>query len=1033
MLTNNANRTTQSSILSHLRESTTPHSVPSNIISPSLLDAWTPEPTAKLPPRKTASTDRESSLPYGRVPQQGKLFSTAGASPQRRQPSDALEAGPNHASPPISPRSAFRQPVYRGNEYQSFGAQLGSSPTTNRPRSMHSQTSPSAPLPHHPQAHFYGTPDIDLGMPKQGAAHRTLREGFFCSFDGLSSSTQSGDIEDVLLVGQGHALEIFRVQENGFDRIGRLEDLRGAVIGAKIIPYQIIERQQLVAVIIHGPFVPLGTNSAAGAEGGDNDGFSPSSSMLQALHTVDNNHYQTTIEVYDFTEGKHIATLFQSPKVAAEIERYDGEARNPSPVGNMKVQAKGRFIVVSSGTSGEVFVFEITRTSEADQYRAFECIGKVWTSTRSTEAMDTSRSSSESGGVALHDEALDLRPIEDTILSPSPRWLAYVPPASSAQASIHGKVTPGLSGRKAPGISSHTSPAQPQVTCSVNHSEEESFLNKVARDAAQEVVKGARWIGTQGLQAWTHYWRPPGQGQAQYAGSPPYNDSVATMTQPTFPPTHAQERPATRAKNEPTLIAILDLERLSQSQHCKEDIALQPAAVFSMPKGCSLLSFSPAGLKLLTASTKGDVQQVWDLMRMIHGETGQMGDVEKARQGPSIREVARFTRVTEARIIDIVWKEPRGEKVVIISDRGTAHIYNLPSSAFQWPPPRRAFRKASSTTQQSRSETQTAKSQTSISNDKASSSVLDLFSGKTQPFLATVRGVSPRVGSVLPRYGGLTSTAGAGAKGSKAVAAGINRSFSAAASGTVNTIWHLGENRLSLPGTSRVTGPGRGRWLEGRSHSLLAVTGGGLLRIHSIQQSKNPKAGKRRPSVHSGRPTEFKIPIEISYCPVPGQLAGASPSSGSFWLSTNPTPISRDARKETHPLSYAELETHAPFQPCHTDRRVNFFVYEDENNGLNAYHKHDITNWCFGEEIAISKVSSGSTIHVDEMPDASQIGLAQMENIISVEGNEDEGQQIVVTTRRRKRNKKGEGTIIDEDGEFFEDDCEIVDFAEDRI
>lgn len=57
---------------------------------------------------------------------------------------------------------------------------------------------------------------------------------------------------------------------------------------------------------------------------------------------------------------------------------------------------------------------------------------------------------------------------------------------------------------------------------------------------------------------------------------------------------------------------------------------------------------------------------------------------------------------------------------------------------------------------------------------------------------------------------------------------------------------------------------------------------------------------------------------------------------------------------------------------------------------------------------------------------------APLENLISVEGDEDHGQQFVVTTRRKRMKEQvaGEGM---EGADFFEDDCEVVDFAEDRV
>jgi hypothetical protein len=55
---------------------------------------------------------------------------------------------------------------------------------------------------------------------------------------------------------------------------------------------------------------------------------------------------------------------------------------------------------------------------------------------------------------------------------------------------------------------------------------------------------------------------------------------------------------------------------------------------------------------------------------------------------------------------------------------------------------------------------------------------------------------------------------------------------------------------------------------------------------------------------------------------------------------------------------------------------------------------------------------------------------ARVENKLVFRDGEEEVEQVVVTTRRRRVKREG-----DEEGEegFFEDDCEVLDFAEDRV
>ena len=878
---------------------------------------------------------------------------------------------------------------------------------------------------------------------------RTPGDGHCCVFDSLplAGNDSTRNTQNVLLVGFEYGLNVYHVDKQRCDRIGRLEGLRGSVVGAKILPPQLrgnlLAFYPLVAVIVHGPFVPSGPTSRPGTSHAEDEEFDPSGSMMLALHTVDATYYQTTVEVYSLRKGEHLATLFRSPKVEARFTRYDAQSIVPPPVGDLRIQAKGRFIIVSSGISGEVFIFENTYSRGKNLASSYSCIGKIWTRTSSKTSRSMSVSSNESEAVAFQDtSATSTRRPDAALLSLSHRWLAIVPPSSSAQTTLHGKTESEGLGLKIPGISSHASPAEPQVTCELDTPESESLLNRVTRDLTQEVMKASQWVGGQGMQLWNNYWyKPSGQNRQGLAGSPPNQPSAAPPSaQHNFPPTHAQDNMAHNVKNQQTLVSIIDLEKLSQNQHLKADVVLRPLATFALPYGCSLLSFAPSGLNLLTASAKGDVQHVWDLMRMIHGEAGKPGDHDTSPKGPSVREVARFTRMTVARIIDVVWTEPRGNRLAIVTERGTVHIYELPSSAFQWPPPRRILRSGTTPSNPSKPDPKVADIARPESAGSTLGSTLGMFTGKTQPFLAAVRGRRPSTGSSFPVFGGLAMTAGAGAKSGKAVAAGINRSVSAAATGTVNTIRHLGENRLALPGPANSPiAPGCVRWLRGKDEGLIAVFGGGIVRIHSIRQSSNPNAGRRRPSVIGSRPAEYNLPKESTshQRPQGNQHPNARPSAefskapGSFWSPHSAGSASRRPNSDTHPLSYAEIETNAPYQPFHTDRRVNFYVYENESTSQDPHHLHDTTPWAFGEPMAATRISVGSATHEDDA-ESDQPHPGQMENVVSMEGNEEEGQQIVVTTRR-KRNKKDDGADMDDEGEIFEDECEVVDFAEERV
>ena len=280
--------------------------------------------------------------------------------------------------------------------------------------------------------------------------------------------------------------------------------------------------------------------------------------------------------------------------------------------------------------------------------------------------------------------------------------------------------------------------------------------------------------------------------------------------------------------------------------------------------------------------------------------------------------------------------------------------------------------------------------------------------------------------------------AGAGAKSGRAMTAGFNKSVGAATD-TVNSLRHLGENRFSLPGSANSITRGCTQWLGGRSQGSIAVVGGHTIRVHSVAPSTDPKARKRRSSVTVSKPAEYGLPAFKASLRRPHSSQDSSrrnadhehsASPNGFWQSPPPSHQQGGAIRDPHPLSYAEIETNAPYQPFHTDRRVSFYVYD--NDSLTRGSHQASTPWVFGEPIAATKIHASSDV-ADEDAAATRRDLsAPLENLISLEETEQEGQQFVVTTRRKRTNGRAVDEITD-DASFFEDDYAVVDFADDRV
>ena len=1004
------------------------------------------------------TADWAKNIPYGRSPPEGPSYgpSLAGSPPDGLRPSDELRAGFSQASPPNSPSAAYRQPIRRNNGFQNFGDVAGSPPGRGRPQSMNLNYPSAPPLPHQTQPHFFGAPEIAFGPQLQHNDAHGLNDKFWCVFENIVTSSDEGlnVIENVLLVGSETEIKVYRFDKKKVDCIGRLGGLKGSIISGKILNSIIRSDslgpiQPLIAIILHGPCSDreADVSSRPGTSHSEDAVFDPSSSMLQVLGDANasrtTTQYQTSVEVYSLRNGQYITTLFRSPRVEVDIPREAGRAPDTVPLGDISVQAKGRFIVISSGISGEVYIFERQVAKLDDLRTCFKCLGKVWTriSPKKTRSLSTSSNSSET---ETHYGSNNRPRRPDTATySLSHRWLAIVPPPSSGQSTLHGSVD-SVRSHKPPGYLSHASPAEPATTCDINTPDGESVLSKVARDVTQEVIKGARWVGDRGLQAWNSYWIKPTEQNVLPPHIMTNNAKMDYSPQQAFPPTHANDETSPRPSNQPALVSILDLEKVSAAQTQKASIALEPAATFSLPYGCSLVSFSPGGLSLLTASAKGDVQHVWDLLRMMHGDNRAY--LPKAQnlseKRPVVREIARFTRMTVAKIVDVVWTEPRGERFAIVTDRGTVHIFDLPNSTFQWPPPRRTSSPANMRENSGAVAIDPEPRASPTVSGGAFSAAIDLVTGKSQPLLAAVRG-RQNLSNPFSAFGGLTFPGGAGAKGSKAVAAGFTRSVDAAA-GTVNTLRHLGENRLALPGSSHGAVPGCVKWLGGKDQGLIAVTGRGILRIHSIRQSTHQKAAKRRPSVLRNKPVEISILSKSagskkggfnSHRISTGISDNHSPSGTNYWLPRDSQALSKASRNNVHPLSCAEIETSAPYQPFHTDRRINFYIYNHEKPPYDPYHLEDLAPWAFGDHIPATRISANSSSGNDDSgkPTYDESSRAKMENFISVEGNEEEGQQVIFTTRRKRGTKKPSAGPGNNDEDFFEDDCEVVDFAEQRV
>ncbi|KAI5465558.1 hypothetical protein BGZ63DRAFT_420115 [Mariannaea sp. PMI_226] len=1052
-----------------------PTAAPDNVnpaVSP-MLDALSTTPVSA----STAPSMNNDWVRNGLAGSPGNLISLTGESPPT-QPSSYEDpsrlhhgwaSGRPYNSPSpasFSPPSNIRRPLSFQMEaqYQSPETPPNPSPAAYRRGSVNSPFPGSRmgshpPLPHQPQPHFYGVPDIDLNITSNSSMKAGER-GYFFGFDKLPDCAGfPGSPGNVAIAGYEGGLDVYSLGRRGMEPVGSLKGLRGGVHHAKILPWTIDGDKAslfpLIAVVIHGPVLPSPSRTM-------DDGVSPmpdgATSPRSALTHPDGlgrqnspiDSYQTSVEIYSLKTNQQVDVLLQAPKIAInpEISVTNPIFRPPQPVGAFTVKADAGTIVISSGITGESWVY--LQLLEDQNGHIFTCVGKLWTSLQQShrgevpEEADKARASPSPP-----------RPSTQTpIISLNGRWIAYCPAAPSSQISLRAHVPLPILG-KAPGVASIAPPQLPQTTASVDLPISDSVVNKIMRETTQELIQGAKWVGQQGLQAWNSYWNKssgpqslPQQARSppqHWAGQGPHTDSSQ------FPPTHGSSGRA--VTKDPGLVSIVDAESLTSSSN------VHPLATFVAPLGCSFLSFSPSSLSLFTASSKGDVQTVWDLFRIQYTRSSplQATVAPSTSTGPLVRQIAQFSRMTVARIVDIAWTESQGERIAMVTERGTVHLLDMPSSAFIWPAPRR--RKAIQ-------ESGTASPEQGNSAVSIASGALGAAVQAAKPFVTRPR----RSSANTPGTG--IKLKDSAAMGGRVIAASISSSLGKTGS-AINQLRHTGENRVSLPPISGLPSASCVTWIKNRKHHALYVVGQGLIRTFSCKTRRSSVQSGSRRVTRARRYRDFNVPALPSDLVAPAvrqmldlgaqeeilDLSDRDLDAGNtLTLNMRPRIAPAEQTMESS-IPQAEIESSAPYQPFHTDRRVTLCEYtrgttaqleavttiltetalEEKRSkkkkgqpaATDAPQETGSGAWAFGQAIPVVRLDIGlpPVAEEDQVGPDDHLALPQsaMERVMQY--GEDDDAQIVVTTRRRRG---AHGNSPGEDG-FFEDDCEVLDFADQRV
>lgn len=883
--------------------------------------------------------------------------------------------------------------------------------------------------------------------------------GLFFGFDKLPTEHGSSTVaQKVVLAGYEGGLQVYSVNKRGVELTASLKGLRGGVHYAKILPWTVTGQTSsifpLVAVVVHGPVLPSRQTDAGSGQqesapratpdgsASPRQGYAPSEG-LSTRTAPPIQFYQTAVEVYSLKTNKLVDILLQAPRVQInmEVSLSSPLFQPPSLTGALTIKADEGTIAVCSGVTGECWIYR--QLLELQNEHMFACAGKVWTTIQQSYRAEVAEETDKKGPSA----SPSLRPSPQTpIFTLNGRLIAYCPSNPSSQAALRAHLPVPTLGR-APGVSSMAPPHLPTVSAALDLPISDSMMNKFMRETTQELISGMKWVGQQGLQAWNSYWNQPPNSQQQHSRSPPAQwtgsrPPPADTSQ--FPPTHGASAPATA--KDPGLVSIVDVEKLPVSA------TVHPLITFATPLGCSFVSFSPSSLALFTASAKGDVQTVWDLLRVQHTNSSPLQTTLAQNEtiGPQVRQIAQFSRMTVARIVEVAWSEPHGDRLAMVTERGTIHLLDMPFSSFMWPPPRR--RKVAQKGGPEASE--------------GSSSAVSIASGAigaayqvAKPFVSRSRRGSSN--TVSPSGG--NTLRDSAAQGGRVIAASITHSLGKTGT-AINQLRHTGENRVSLPPSVSLPSAACVSWLRSRRSQSLYSIGGGLIRVFPCSSRISSSVPGKRVS-RANKYKDIKVPllphdivapivrqiVELGAADEYLELSEAEMDAGNTMTLKPPRASAAPHHGMDATIPQAEIESSAPYQPFHTDRRVVLCEYGrvdsasvllantslDDKPGKKKKNKHnsDASNgtlagaWAFGQEIPCVKIDLGlpATADDDYIGPDDHMALPQsaMERVMQYEGTE----SIVVTTRRRRGARQGD---VDEDG-FFEDDCEVLDFADQRV
>ena len=306
----------------------------------------------------------------------------------------------------------------------------------------------------------------------------------------------------------------------------------------------------------------------------------------------------------------------------------------------------------------------------------------------------------------------------------------------------------------------------------------------------------------------------------------------------------------------------------------------------------------------------------------------------------------------------------------------------------------------------------------------------------------------------------VTSQAG---HGTQALAAGISRSVGAA-TGRMNEMRKSSSNKLHLPRSSVIPSRACIRLVNGKRNDSVMVVGGGIVGLYTVKSRRADRPADKQKASRGAKYLEFRLPSlpNLKIAPEPVHDLSdydLAEKEESRWDFKKPQAKAAGSRATESSIPQAEIESNAPYQPFHTDRRVGIHIYSYENAPLPSPSVSALLSplhlsnemlparsskanvpWAFGgpirtESLNVSPLQNAED-SVQSLYDHRALPPSAIERVLRFpgdNGDNEDSEEIVLTTRMRK-SARSSGDAIDTDEEgFFEDDCEVLDFASQRV